>query len=316
MYFPFVFGRRCELLALRAIAKKYTISGRVVPLIEPVVSDTGDLIRCLKILGKAKTKAVVILNPHQGDFKKADIQTWWDAILPVIVDNPTLIPAFQCSDGVPLASAQAFLRYYTGRWTALVYSKPTLADAEVSALLAEPNVAFHIVLNGQIADSQQALLPKDKLVEVVDRFNKQKRNSDYGVPELFSKHHHTYKQVGIGFGDYTVIGSKNETGGGKPGAVAIHSTYKHPTAGDIWVHHFVSDDTDIESGTAESKYLEAVDKLVPTTSARLSEFGSNSALDGYAADKSLRHFCGLGKNKERQIVHHIAVVHDILHSAL
>lgn len=316
MYFPFVYGRKCELLALRAIAKKYTVTGRVVPLIEPVVSSTGDLIRCLHILGKAKAKAVVILNPHQGDFKKADPKTWRDKVLPIIDQYPTLIPAFQCGKDVPMENAQTFLRLYTGRWAALVYSSPTLTDGEVSTLVAEPNVAFHIVLNGSISASQYALLPKTKLVEIVDRFKKQKRNSDYGVPELFSKHHHSYKKVGIGFGDYTVIGSKNETGGGKPGAVAIHSTYKNPTAGDIWVHHFVSDDIDIESGTAGSKYLEAVDKLVPITLARRSEFGTNSALVEYAGDQARRHYCGLGKNKERQIVHHVAVVHDILHGYL
>lgn len=69
MYFPYVYGRRHELLALRSANSKYLTPELVVPIIEPVKSNSGDLIRCLDILGKENKAAIVIANPTQGDFK-------------------------------------------------------------------------------------------------------------------------------------------------------------------------------------------------------------------------------------------------------
>ncbi|MCY1282686.1 hypothetical protein D9M68_500030 [compost metagenome] len=96
-------------------------------------------------------------------------------------------------------------------------------------------------------------------------------------------------------------------GGGKPGAVAIHATYKNKNS-DIWVEHFISDETDRDIGDASSKFREAVVKLVSSVNKRPREFGNNSALDAYRDHVANGTFPGLPKNKELQIYHHICLM--------
>lgn len=99
-------------------------------------------------------------------------------------------------------------------------------------------------------------------------------------------------------------------------AVAIHAIFKDAKLGDIWIEHFVSDDTDIDVGSAASKYLEAVAKIAKAGRSRKAEFGVNRALKEYGEDHRNQYFPGLGKSKERQIYHHIAAMHDVLTGAI
>ena len=167
------------------------------------------------------------------------------------------------------------------------------------------------VLNKTSA-SKRALFPKPKAVDIFDRFNKQDRNADYSGVELFGEHHKTYKANEIGFGDYTVISSVLAPGGGKPAAVAIHATFKNPKDSNIRVEHFVSDETSIYTGPAESKYKEAIAKIAPVVTRRKTEFGANEALKAYVSDHKTGEFPRSAKNKEHPIFHHIALMHDVL----
>lgn len=173
-------------------------------------------------------------------------------------------------------------------------------------------MAYHVVLQQKISSSHLKILPQKKLVHIVDAFNKQARNADYGSAELFSDSHKNFKERGIGFGDYTVIGESFQEGGGPPGAVAIHITYRDSKKDEIWIQHFLSDEIEREAGTVESKYLEALEKLTKNHKKRPAEFGLNQAINEYFDDHGNRHFPGLGKNKERQVLHHIARIHGIL----
>ncbi|AYQ37042.1 hypothetical protein BLA9940_02556 [Burkholderia aenigmatica] len=316
MYLPFVFGRQSELRALSDVNKKYTASGRVVPIIEPVVAKPNDLLRCLGNFGKSQAKALVIVNPSQGDFKKVGAKAWRVEVDAELTKYPTLMPAFQCGPKTSFSAIDAFLSEYDGRQVGLVYYSPSLTDAEVKKLAGKSTIDFHISLQGKMTSTQRSLLPISKAIDVIDHFNKQDRNSDYSGAELFTDRHKTYSTTGIGFGDYTVTGSTFQPGGGKPAAVAIHATFKNPKNKDVWVEHFVSDDIDIKTGSANSKYLEAVAKLALAVPKRSSEFGKNAALTAYIEDYKTSHFSGLGKSKERQIYHHIAVMHDIIHGTL
>lgn len=118
----------------------------------------------------------------------------------------------------------------------------------------------------------------------------------------------------MGFGDYAAIGSAFTPGGAQPAAVAIHAIYKHKS-GDVWIEHFVSDDTDKDVGSTEDKFLQAARKLVKATKVRPKEFGANFALDEYAALVGAHHFPGLGTNKVLQVEHHICLMLDLLSGA-
>lgn len=147
------------------------------------------------------------------------------------------------------------------------------------------------------------MIPPARLVDTRDHFNRLPRNSDYKGRQFFTDRHSTNKSTTLG--DYTVLGRTLEIGGGRPGAVVIHASYKHPTTGDIWLEHFVSDQTDRDVGTPEGKFLQTARKLVRAVKQRPAEFGSDQALDLYANHVAKNTFPGLGKNKQYQLMHHM-----------
>jgi hypothetical protein len=313
MYFPYVYGRGSELLALRNSCKTYFSDRTVIPVIEPVNLNPDRLARCLEDLGKENCHAVVILNPYQGELTNdVDKKTWFEKIHALLLKHPSLIPAFQCRSNIPLATINSFIQFYPNRAVALLYLNSGLNDSDMKILSGIKNIRFHISLQRKMTAAHMKLLPRSKSVHIVDYFSKQLRNADYSGQETFADAHKNFKDSGIGFGDYTVIGSAMQLGGGPPGAVAIHMTYKKPENAEIWIEHFVSDETDINLGSVGGKYLEALAKLVGSHRVRRNEFGDNEAIDAFLADHAIGHYPGLGKNKERQIHHHIALMHRVL----
>jgi hypothetical protein len=316
MYFPYLYGRQSELLALKSASTPYFSSGVVVPIIEPAVTKSGALIRCLEDLGKKGNEVVVVMNPYQGEFKDGVGAQWKKEVEAVVKEHSSLLPGFLCRKGGTAANVQAFLKKYRSRDVALLYLNSGLSDDDMKDHVGAPNVRYHVCMNGKMTVSHRKLLPKDKAVHVGDHFNKQPRNADYSGQEHFCDSHKDFEDHGVGFGDFTVIGSELNLGGGPAGAVAIHATYKNEDNDDIWVEHFVSDETDVKVGTTEDKYLDAVAKLAAAHPPRGHEFGMNPALNAYLTDNISGHFPGLGKSKERQIHHHIALMHDVLTAAL
>lgn len=312
MYFPYVFGRASELLAIRSTSRHYLSSGLVTPVIEPIVAKPAALIKCMEDMGERGHKAVVVVNPSQGELKGGPVPAWSDSIDAALTAHPSLIPGFLCRAGVTQVEISAFLTKYASRQVALLYLNSGLSDAAVRSLASAPNVLYHIALQGKVPSSQLALLPHAKKVHIQDHFNKQARNADYCGEEHFTDRHSSFSEHGAGFGDYTITGSEVQMGGGPPGAVAVHITYRSATDGNLWVQHFVSDDTDIGLGTTDGKFLQAISKFAAEYHGRAAEFGANAALNDYLQNHNDSHYPGLGKNKERQIQHHIARVHDFL----
>jgi hypothetical protein len=156
------------------------------------------------------------------------------------------------------------------------------------------------------------MLPRDKAVEIRDRFNVRARNADYNGREYFTDSHLNYQERGIGFGDFSVIGATYHEGGGPAHAVAIHAVFLQPETRQVWVEHFVSDDVEPQVGRVEEKFHQAATKLVRTAGRRRPEFGQNLALTEYANDVHTNRYPGLGKSKQRQIHHHIALNHNFL----
>lgn len=316
MYFPFLYGRRSEFLALRAMLTDHRSLDALVPVIEPVKRSVADLVRCIEAFGKADQTLAVILNPNKFELKAAEeAKAWREEILEVIKDHESILPTFHCVSSTSLAQIESFLKRFKDRQVALAYSSPDLSDAEVTTLAAKAQVKFHVVLNGKMTGAQQKLLPTAKRVDIRDYFNKLERNSDYDGDELFTDRHRTFKPSWAGFGDYAAIGSAFAPGGGQPAAVAIHAIYKHKS-GDIWIEHFVSDDTDRNVGSTDEKFLQAARKLVKAVNARPKEFGKNFALQEYADHVAAHHFPGLGTNKVLQVEHHICLMLDVLSGAL
>lgn len=313
MYFPYLYGRRSEFLALRAMLSDHRSLKSLVPVIEPVVGKPDELVKCIEMFGKKGERLAVLMNPDKHELSgSAAIKTWRKAVVAAINATDSILPAFRCSSGVTKAQVDAFIAEFSARKTVLTYTSPSLSDAEISALAGVASVDYHVVLNGKLSALKQSLLPTAKRVNVENRFNKLARNADYGVPEFFTDRHSTYKKdKWAGFGDYACLGSEFTPGGGAPAAVAVHACYKH-NATEVWVEHFVSDDTDKEVGSTASKFVQAAKKLVKAAKGRPAQFGKNFALEKFEQHVKANHFPGLGKSKELQICHHLCVTLDVI----
>ncbi len=312
MYFPHLFARRAELLALRDVCEELPIASTTVPILEAVKSDSADLLRCLEVLGESQIQVCVIVNPNTGDFADSSLIGAWRATLAVrFTEYPSLMPSFVCRSNTASAAVTQFLGDYPDREVALLYWSPNLINAFLQNLVNENRIKFHINLHNQMSSAQRALLPATKAVDVEDHFVRLARNADYVGQEFFSDDHLTFSVDSVGFGDYSVIGFRFVPGGGQAYAVVIHAVYQ-VASGSIWVEHFVSNDTDVAVGSVEQKYLQAAAKLVEVVEERPEEFGDDEALQRYAEDVNNQNFPGLAMNKRRQIHHHIALVHAIL----
>ncbi|MBK5300096.1 MULTISPECIES: sce7725 family protein [Gammaproteobacteria] len=318
MYSPYLYGRGSELLALRSLISEKTDLTGLIPIIEPVLADTGAIHRCMDAFGKDKKALVILTNPTQHEYSNnaltqnnliTSIQSLFDS-------HTTLIPAYCIDSTTTQNDVKNFLSHYNKKEVALLYNNPTLSEVEIKTNAALNQILFHVILNDKISTAQLAEIPKNKIIDTRDFFNKLDRNADYSGRELFTDKHKNVGNNIYAIGDYTITGRKLEIGGGKPGAVASHITFKNSNTSDIWIEHFVSDDTDRNVSDAETKFLQMAKKLTKQVKVLPNEFGWNSSLQAYDDHVKQSTWSGLGKNKEYQIKHHIQLMLDVLNNRL
>jgi hypothetical protein len=317
MYFPYLHARQFELLALRAMLSDHRPLGTLVPIIEPVMVNPPDITKCIEEFGQKNQRLIVVMNPVKHELRSHwSVMRWRNDVVAAIAAQASILPAFRCTASTSQREVRLFLDEFRERDVVIAYSSPSLTDAEVTALADEANVRFHIVLNGQMSAHKQSLLPQTKRVDVRDYFNKLSRNADYGSPEFFSDRDSTFEADGwVGFGDYCCFGSELDVGPGSTASIVLHGIFKH-TSGEIWVEHFVSDDTEVGVGHTASKFLQAAGKLVKAADARPGAFGKNFALGEFAHYARAGHFPNLGKSKQLQIEHHLCLMIDVLSGAV
>lgn len=309
MYSPYLYARASELLALRALIKNKVDLQHLIPIIEPVVLNSERVQRCMREFGEAKASLIVVINPAQHEFhesSEAQINFRTETI-DLFNAHKSLIPGYIVNSQSTKKKIERFFSFYPDRPVALLYNSSPLSQDEFKSIVSNKNIIHHISINERISSMQVSLIPKSKFIEVRDNFNKLKKNADYDGAEFFTDRHKEVGDTLQGVGDYTITGRSLEIGGGRPGAVAIHATYEKKNS-DIWVEHFVSDETDRDMGDASSKFLEAARKLVAAISKRPGEFGNDAVLQAYKDHVANDTFPGLPKNKEYQIYHHICLM--------
>lgn len=311
MYFPYLYARQSEMLALRSLRDNYPLRDVVIPILEPVNRAHAPLHRLLNAFGEANDNLIVVTNPYQHEFHGRGLDGWIEPIGEAIDAHGSLIPGLLCTQATTVEQIRDFLVQYQRRDVALLYMNTRLTEANAQRLADRANIRFHISLQERMSAAHRALLPRAKVVDIRDDFQRKARNSDYEGIEFFTDRHLDFREVAVGFGDYTVLGATFEAGGGPAAAVAIHGTFKEQ-GGDVWVEHFVSDDIELNVGTVGEKFLQAAGKLVARAQEFPRKFGNDEALQDYAADVAAEHFPGLGKSKERQIYHHLALMHQLL----
>ncbi|WP_122413909.1 sce7725 family protein [Pseudomonas viridiflava] len=314
MYSPYLYARRSELLALRSLLSENLDIDNLLPILEPVKSETTDIRRCMIEFAKKQKRLIIVVNPSLNDFSKisSNQKKFRDDIDDLFSDHASLIPGLELSTNTSKKTVEDFFKKYRSKHTALIYNNSQLTLEDLKNHNENPKNIYNITLNNKITTSQLSKIKINTLIHTNDDFIKKNRNADYHGKEPFTDRHNLVAEKALAFGDYTITGKKFETGGGAPGAVAIHTIYRNPKSSDIWIEHFISDETDQKKGSSESKFLEAAAKLVKQVKLRPLEFGQNSALDAYKDHVTNQTWPGLAKNKEYQIRHHIQFMLDIL----
>jgi hypothetical protein len=312
MYFPYLYSKSSELLAVRAFAGKLGSPQKIVPVIEPVTTADG-LIRLHTALKASGDFAYVIENPHLLDLKPAAALTLWvRQTATLFADRAVIRPTLKEVNGTTKADIVSFVARNVGRKIGLVVTSSRITPADIKAALGTSQCIVFMT-NGADRVGLVGAVGAGNVVEVNNRFPMQRVNADYSGEEWFSRDHLDYAAMHgyPGFSDYTVLPETPVKGGGAPGAVAIHLTFKAPDS-SLWIEHFVSDETDRTVGTAQSKLLEAIDHVEAAVTADPSKFAPSPALGEYRAMAASRNSTSLGKNKQLEVAHHLYTVARLL----
>lgn len=301
MYFPYLYGLASELLALRdLVGSEY--AGPVLPIIEPVKSDTANLRRALEAIDGSSLQAVVVTNPSLGELRTAAAQRAWSLEAAPIVRRTHAIPAIEVDASTSASQVRSFVDSFP---TGDLAVSARAGGAALAAIVAGEMAgrATRIVCHHDVDDADfSAEFGVSNVIRLNDSFNRQPRNADYEGAEWFSSANRSFGPAGRpGFGDYTVMSPlPMDTRGGPAGAVVVHATYIDGS-GDLWVEHYVSDTTDRDEGTAAEKLLEALAKLRPDRSKYLDSPGMSS----FDSIRDLSSRTSLSMNKRLQISHHL-----------
>lgn len=303
MYFPYLYGRGVELLALRDTADQLAGWGNIVPVVEPVKADPGALSRCLVTLQQKRARLYLITNPSRGDFASVGDSEWRQRIQGFIDDAALVYPAHQIASQSDADTLPAFFDEFDGRRVGIDVRTQHTSPEDLAALIRGRDA---IVFVHKSANPRAYLrqLPVGRSVEVEGAFQEQARNADYSGVEWFSSSHLEFAAEGRpGFSDFGPLPTTFSETGGPPGAVAVHLTYAAGTDG-LWIHHFVSDSTVRGEGDNASKIAEAAAKIAAEVADNPGKFVQSGGLRAYLSQR----VNDLAGNKRQQITHHLETV--------
>lgn len=310
MYFPYVRGRQYELLALRELAEHNLLGSHVVPIVEPVkLSPT--LIKTMDVYAKGKHPIAVIRNPAVGSFM-TDISdakpntkegSYKDAFH-VQCNDKSIIKAIIMQE-----NAQALLT----DWNNSGVDKTELLiinnDREYLDLYEHEFTGTsprYVLVPDESAFRRKA---RHNRVLLDDKFEKQKRNADYGKEEdeFFSDDHLYFRDDEFkGFSDYSVVGNEFLEAGFAPYAVAIHIVY-FASGDNLRVRHFVSDSNEDIADPAK-KFYEAVSKLAAWYQADSPPVKITQGLQTLLEHHANKTYPGLGSVKKLSLMHHLELM--------
>lgn len=69
IYFPYVRGRRFELIGLRKASEMNIVDNQIIPVIEPVQLNTT-LLKTLEVFDKNHHPLIIVRNPQVGNFDR------------------------------------------------------------------------------------------------------------------------------------------------------------------------------------------------------------------------------------------------------
>ena len=310
MYFPYLRGRKYELLALQELAAKNCLGEHIIPIIEPIkLSST--LVKTLDVFTKNNQSIAVILNPMVGnftvDFEDASENVYQTRFLDLL-QPPIIIKSLIMQHNVkPYLDAlrkqniekESLLIIHTSRDYLGMYEKEFNSFSPRYVLIPDESTFRKKV------HCHKVLLD--------DKFEKQARNSDYGKdPDGFFSDDHLYyiDDNFIGFSDFSIVGNEYLESGFAPRAVAIHIVY-FDGENNLRIRHFVSDSNE-DSKNPAGKFYEAVSKLYHWYGTTKTSLKMTLGLQSFLQHYKDQSYPGLGTVKKLSIMHHLELMGNYL----
>lgn len=302
VYYPYLYARKEELLALRQTAADLTAWG-VIPVLEPASVDPADLTRCLQILRNHGARCYLIINPSVHGFPNP-APSWYSAVQPFLAPAGPAYPVLQISSLAAAAQLPAFLTQFAAAPLAVSVRTVDVPPAALATQLAG-RAATAFIHPGANPRAYLRAIPPAHAVEVESAFVVKPRNADYHGEEWFTASHRQFAVDGrAGYSDFGPLPPTFSEGGGPASAVAVHLTFL-AADGDIWIEHFVSDSVERDDGNATSKLREAVAKVAARVTAEPSKFVPSDGLNLFRDQHRTGNMTSLGQSKRQQIMHHL-----------
>lgn len=308
MYYPYLYARREELLALREVAADLTAWG-VAPVLEPATENPTELVRCLQVLKDHDAHCFLIINPSVHKFPDPAPE-WLTAVQPFLAPAGPAHPVLQISSAAAAAQLPAFLAQFSGAQVAVSVRTTEVAPADLAKQLAG-RAAMAFVHQAANPRAYLRAIPAAQAVEVEHAFTVQQRNADYDGQEWFTASHREFTREGrSGYSDFGPLPPTFNKGGGQAYAVVVHLTFVADD-GDVWVEHFVSDSVERDDGNAPSKLGEAVAKIAARVASEPTKFAASEGLEEFLEQHSSGEMTSLGKSKRQQIKHHLRTISTV-----
>lgn len=306
LYFPIFRGRQFELLALKDCLEADVLSGKIIPIIEPVKLSSTFLSTLKAFIDKNRSIAV-INNPEVGSWERdrpvKSEDRWKKAVC-----EKCVLPAYHLNAQTRSRMESTINGGVPGQSVILLCDDP-------EALNYYDDVAgSHSPLYNIIPDKGEFRRRiRHNRVVCEDHFTKRARNVDYQNvgDEFFSSDHLYYEDDGyVGFSDYSIVGKDYFETGFAPYAVAIHIVYFDPKK-NLRIAHFVSDSNeDIQDPSR--KFAESAGKLVEwNKEMNLRTLGIREIESAFEDER----YPGLGAIKKCSIMHHLELVSQYLNGA-
>lgn len=313
MYFPYTRAKQYDLAALVELKSDVFSSKPIIPIVEPVAAIKKNQ---YKKLLERNIPFVLVVNPIVGDLKSL---TPHNDIITLLVndvfkgyDNLTL--GYIIQPQTTLAQVRSFISSYSKHGHAFIHFYQFPEPKELARMIAaDKKTNYDIFIDGRVGLEYVNTFSVSDAPDIIvkDGFVKQPKNELYPAQDFFSDLHKIYNSaMGYqGFGDFTIIGSQFDSGGGPAYVVALHLT-ESDTDKNLVVNHFKSDASNppsaVDPGGKFRQALSRLKKFVDSSS--LKSEGVNEYLELYRAG----HYPGLGVAKKISIKHHIETVAKLL----
>lgn len=314
MYFPYIRGKQFDLAALAELKNEIYKSDLVIPIVEPVVTLKKSQ---YKRLSERNIPFILVVNPVVGDLKSVSPE---NTIVTELVKDlyhtyKNYWLGFTIQHDTTLKDVESFIKTFPNHYHVFIHFYKFRDAAALSKIIkADKNNHYNVFIDGQVGIDYINEIAKSSAPDILirDAFKKKNRNEDYPSEDFFYELHRIYKSEleYDGFGDFTIIGSQFDKGGGPAYVVAIHLT-DIDDDNNLLIKHFKSDIT-VPPSPADpgGKFRQALRKLKNFSDK--APYLSSDGLDEFRELYKSGHFPGLGSVKKISIKHHIEIVYSFL----